>query len=268
MDQMRRNHCLRSLLLLMAVLAAGPCAGVQAQNRVTERRARRSEVQKATSYVFISPNTRDNLTLKEAIEGLRSADEQRLIEETRLVACRLRLRLRVRKAVGSWTDGAEPSTLIRASATESSLRYAASWLGKFARQKAVLYFRQSSSGEDGMYVLILPRQHPDLAAITTELDSNGVADRTVVPSKKRVLVYIVDLKDKLRAKVLTAAQRLHARLSFIKGQGELIGDDDREKAQAVFEREVLKYEVSHPRVRQGCRKKDVQQAASLLMGTH
>src|SRR6266550_723027 len=107
--------------------------------------------------------------------------------------------------------------------------------------------------------------HP---AKTAELDSNGVADRTVVPSKKRVLVYIVDLKDKLRAKVLTAAQRLHARLSFIKGQGELIGDDDREKAQAVFEREVLKYEVSHPRVRQGCRKKDVQQAASLLMGTH
>jgi hypothetical protein len=263
MDQVRTESlCLRPLLVLLALVAAGPGAFLQAQNPATATQARAREIRKATSYAFVSPNTRENLTLKEAIESLRSLDERRLIEETRTVACRLRLPLHVRKAVGSWTDGAEHSTLIRAGMTEASVRYAASWLGKFARQKAILYFRQSSSGAARMYILFLPRPRQDLRAITTEFDSDGVANRTLVPLKKRVLVYIVDLKDELKEKVSTAARRLHARLSSIKGQGEFIGDDDRDKAQAVFEQEILNYEVSHPRVRRACRKTTVHTTSS------
>jgi hypothetical protein len=242
-------------MVLLALVAAGPIAFIQAQSLATEARARTRDVRKAASYAFVSPNTRENLTLKEAIESLRSLDERRLIEETRTVACRLHLPLHVRKAVGSWTDGAEHSTLIRAGMTEASVRYTASWLGKFARQKAILYFRQGSFGRARMYILLLPRHLHDMAAITTELDSDGVANRTLVPLRERVLVYIVDLKDDLRGKVSTAARRLHARLSSLKGQGEFIGDDDRDEAQAVFEQEILKYEVSHPRVRRACHRK-------------
>jgi hypothetical protein len=257
---MKIQNSLRSLLLLLMVVAAWPISATHGQKLSQEQRAqqvqqaRRRVVLRVRTYAFVSPNTREKLTLKEAIERLNSADEKRLIEESRRVACRLHLPSSVRKAVGSWTDGAEHSTVTRTSTTEPTVRYAASWLGKFARQKAVLYFLESRAGSDRMYVLLLPRNRLDMAAITTELDADGIENRTLVPQTNRMLVYIVDLKDELKPKVLTAARRLRAQLSSQRGKGEFIGDDDRDKAQAVFEPEILKYEGTHPRVRRRCMK--------------
>ena len=243
-----RTHFLRLFVLL--TLGFG---GISATSGQTAQP--RTDGRKAAGYAFVSPNTRENLTLEEAQAGLNSVEEKRLIAEARQVACRLRKPLRVDKAVGSWSDGAEHSTIIRASTNETSLRYAGSWLGKFARQKAILYFRQSPAGGGRMYVLFLPFKSQNMAAVSTELEANGVANRTLVPQRHRLLVYIVDLKNELRFKVLTLARRLRARLASIRGEGEFIGDDDRDKAQAVFEQEILKYESAHPRVRLRCRKR-------------
>lgn len=239
-----RRHFLQFLLLL--TLALGSIAAANAQVKPRQGSDRR----KSLSYVFVSPNTRENLTLAEAQAGLNSDEEIHLIAEAHEVACRLRKSLSVVKAIGSWSDGAEHSTLIRARTNESMLRYAGSLLGKFARQKAILYFRPDSSGRTKMYVLLLPRHRHDLAAVTRELDSDGIENRTLVPRKQGLLVYIVDLKNELRLKVLAAGRRLRARSSSLSGKGEFIGDDDRDKAQAVFNQEILKYEGVHPRVRQ------------------
>lgn len=126
-----------------------------------------------------------------------------------------------------------------------------------------MYFRQRPAGNGRMYVLFLAIKGQDMAAVSTELEANGVANRTLVPQPQRILVYIVDLKNELRSKVLTSARRLRARLSSIRGDGEFIGDDDREKAQTVFEQEIVKYEEAHPRVRRACRGKFIKQAVSL-----
>lgn len=238
-------------LLLLLTLSFGTisvASGQQAQPRPG------GDSSRARGYVFVSPNTRENLTLEEAQAGLSSAEEKRLIAEERQVGCRLQNPLGVDKAVGSWSDGAEHSTIIRARTNESTLRYAGVWLGKFARQKAILYFREDSSGVARMYVLVMPRNRSDLAAITAELNSDGLENRTLVPQKRGLLVYIVDLKNELKSKVLAAARRLHVRFSSLKGKGEFIGDDDRDKAQAVFDQEIRKYEGAHG-VRQVCRKK-------------
>src|SRR3989442_7358908 len=252
-----QNNYLLPRILLLSVLAAWPAAITVGQEGIKSRLARAEGTRTTISYAFVSPNTRENLTLAEAIAGLGSPDETRLIRETRLLACRLRLAPRVQKALGSWSDGAENSTLLRLNTDQATIRYTASWLGKFARQKSVFYFLRKAFGRSRMYVLLVPRGNRRMAALTTELDSNGVANRTLVPQKKRVLVYIVDLKNELKEKVQTAARRLRARFSSLSGDAEFIGDDnDRDKAQALFQQEIMKYEVNHPDVRRACRKKD------------
>jgi len=71
-----------------------------------------------------------------------------------------------------------------------------------------------------------------------------------------MLIYVVDLKNELQAKVQTAARRLHARMSSVKGDGGFIGDEnDRDKAQTIFEQELRRYEEGHPSARRACRKR-------------
>ena len=242
--------------LLLTLLALWPAVLIRAQEPATSQSTRVATSRKAISYAFVSPNTRENLTLKEAIAGLSLSDEKRLIDEARRVACRLHLSWHVRKAVGSWTDGAENSTLIHLNTDQATVRYAASWLGKFARQTSVLYFCRSFFGRSRMYVLLLTRGDRNIAAVAAELDLDGIANRILVPRKKRMLIYVVDLKNELKDKVLTAARRLHARLSSISGAGQFIGDEnDRDKAQGVYEQEIRDYEVAHPAARRVCRRK-------------
>ena len=248
---MNQNRYFLSRLLLLTLLVF-----ISAPGSAKAQSARVQTDRKAISYAFVSPNTRENLTLQEAIADLNSPEEKRLIEEASLVACRLHLVARVRKALGSWTDGAENSTVLRVRTDQSTVRYAASSLGKFARQKTVLHFQRRRTGEARMYVLFLSRGDQDMAAVATELDSDGVANRTLVPRKKRMLIYIVDLKNELKDKVLTAARRLHARLSSFSGAAGFIGDDnDRDKARAIFDQEIKSYEATHTRVRRPCRRK-------------
>lgn len=242
-----RLYFLQFLMLLTLGLGSISACGQPAQPRTDTRKAR--------GYVFVSPNTRENLTLEEAQGALNSAEEKRLIDEARYVACRMHKSIGVDKAIGSWSDGAEHSTIIRARIYESSLRYAGSWLGKFARQKAILYFQQDESGGARMYVLALPLNRGDLASIEAELNSDGIENRTLVPQKKSILVYIVDLKNELRSKVSLAALRLHSRFLSLRGKGAFIGDDDRDKAQTVFAQEILKYEAGNRHARRRCRKR-------------
>jgi len=239
--------------MLLIVLETWPAANAMGQ--AGKGRPDRAELsRRVVSYAFVSPNTRENLRLAEAIASLSSLKESQLIQETRLLACRLHLAARVQKALGSWTDGAENSTLTRVKTDQATIRYAVSWLGKFSRQKSVLYYRNGVGGPSRIYVLLLSRSNPNIAALVTELDSDGIANRTLVPQKKRTVIYIVDLANELKDKVMSAARRLHARVSFTSGYGEFIGNrDDRDKAQKIFEQEIMKYEATHSRVRRTCR---------------
>ncbi len=256
-DQVRnRSHYLMTQLLLLPIILAAWSTSIILGQESTKTESHSSKTRKANGYAFVSPNTRENLTIREAITGLSSLDEQRLIDEAVLVTCRLHLVSRLERAVGSWSDGAQHSTVLRTRADETTLRYAASWLGKFARQKTVLCFHRRSSGRARMYVLFVPRGNRDMAAVAAELDSDGLANRTLVPRKIQMLIYVVDLKNELQAKVQTAARRLHARMSSVRGDGGFIGDEnDRDKAQTIFEQELRRYEEGHPSARRACRKR-------------
>ena len=230
-------------LLLTLLLSLSP--GVQGQERDQRKLA-----EQAVSYGFVSPSTREDLKLEEAVRNLNSADEVRLLHETRELACRVRARPRINKSLGNWADGAENSMVFRIYSDEPTVRYAVASLGKNWRQKSVLYFRRQASGNARLYVISVPRHDRGLNLVVLEvskiLDDSQVSYRTLVTLKTRVMVYVVDLSNELQPKVRNAARQLHARPLTFAGTGGFIGNDnDRDQAQEVFAQEIKSYEANH-----------------------
>ncbi len=235
---------MRRILVLLAFLlaTAGSLSAQQAGPT-----GRNDTGPKAQSYAFVSPNTRENLSLQEALRLLGSKEEASLIRAERKLNSCLGLKTTVLRSIGSWSDGAEHSTVFKTRADEQTLRYADARLGKSARQKSVLYFQANASGAGAMYMLYPKRGGRNLARLSRILDQSGVAFRTLVPRRHRSpLVYVVDLKNELGQQVAAAARRLRARLMALKVTGAFLGDDsDREKAQKVFAEEIERYESAH-----------------------
>ena len=87
-----RTTALRSALLLL-VLAWSNAASAQPDRKVV-------------SYGFVSPNTKQNLKLEEAIRGMTSPAETNLRNEAINLSCVVRTRIRAFRALGAWNDGA------------------------------------------------------------------------------------------------------------------------------------------------------------------
>jgi hypothetical protein len=203
---------------------------------------------------FVSPNTREGLKLDDAIAGLNSIEESNLIKRVLELTCVVRRPIATRRAVGSWSDGAEHSLLIRVKTDESTMRYLVSRLGRTANQKAVLYFHPQPKGNATVYIIQPARRFRALATIGRLLDSSGLAFRTLVPSRKLTTVYIVDTDNSLRAKVRTATRRLRGKLISLIGTASFIGDDAvREKGQEIFQQEISSFEAKHPNLPAACK---------------
>jgi hypothetical protein len=252
---MMRGYSLRRLFLSVVMLLA-VFVSAYSQRPEADTSALTGSGQKALSYSFISPNMRENLKLNEAIRLLNSREEIRLVNFIACLSRCLHLTQTVSRAVGSWSDGAEHSTIFRTFADEQMLRYEDARLGKLERQKSVLYFRHDSSGAGTLYILTMRRGRASLSSISRTLDRNGVEFRSLVPQPKRgTIIYVVDLKSELHNQIAVAAKELRARLIYIKGDGEFIGDDtDREKAQQVFAGLIKEFEDAHPQVARQCAK--------------
>jgi len=245
-----QRQILQHLVLLLIACSPAPTSHAQQ----LERQTREAE-KKYLSYDFVIPNTHEDLKLHDAIKKLNSAEEIRLMNEIRMIGCRVGLKLRMVKALGSWSHGAEHSTIFRLRASEATMRYAVSLLGKYANQKAVLYFRRSKSGNARLYILYPERRARNLFIISRALDRAGVMYRTLVPRKQVTAVYIVDHENELQTRLAAAARRLRARVTSVAGTGSFIGDDtDRAKGQQIFNLEIEKYENAHPELPPQCPK--------------
>jgi hypothetical protein len=215
--------------------------------------------QKAFNYGIVSPNTRENLKLEEAIKGMSSAEEVKLHRQAINLSCVVRSRVRAFRALGSWSDGAEHSVLLRVQSDEATLRYLLSRMGRDAEQKYVIYFHPQPKGEADLYTLRLPKstrsRARSLVMLTNALEQAGIPFRTVVPSGETTTVYIIDLDRDLHDKILTAARKLRARVSQQAGNAALFGDDQRPQARVKFEQEITSYEAKNPNLPPAC---DVQ----------
>ena len=208
--------------------------------------------QQAQNYGFVSPNTRTDLKLEEAIKGMNSPEEVQLRAKAINLSCVVRSKIRAFKALGSWSDGAEHSVMLRVKSDEATLRYVLSRMGRDAQQKYVIYFHPRPRGSADLYTLRLRRRAPDFVALANALERAGIPFRTLVPAGGTTAVYIIDLDRDLRQKILTAARRLRARVSYETGNAALFGDDERQKARALFEQEIKSYEAKNPNLPPAC----------------
>jgi len=143
--------------------------------------------------------------------------------------------------------------MLRVKADEAAVRYLLARMGRDSHQKSVLYFHSQVAGAARIYIL-RPRRHGrNLVAVANTLERAGIAFRTLVPTRMSILVYVVDLKHELHAKVITAAKRLRARISSQPGNAGFIGDDALPQAKIAFEKEINNYEKSHPNLPSVCR---------------
>src|SRR4051812_49212596 len=166
---MTRGDSLRRLFLSVAILLAAAISAYSQRPEADSSAARESK-QKAVSYSFISPNTRENLKLGEAIALLNSREEMRLVNSIKRLSRCLGLNPAISRAIGSWADGAEHSTISRTLTDEPTLRYEDARLGKLERQKSILYFRQKAAGAGSMYILYPRRKRAGLASVSKTLD--------------------------------------------------------------------------------------------------
>ena len=197
--------------------------------------------QTSLNFGFVSPNTKENLKLEDAMEGMSSNEETALVKQSINLGCVVRSRIRAFRALGSWSDGAEHSVMVRVQSDEATIRYLLSRLGRDARQKSVLYFHPAPNGTAQLYTL-QPRRR-NLTALTNALERAGIEFRTLVPLKSGTWIYAVDLKRELAAKVRAAAKRLRASISTRTGNAAFISD---------YDEEIRNYETKNPNLPPAC----------------
>ena len=209
------------------------------------------------NYGIVSPNTKTDLKLADAIAGMSSAEESKLLKQAINLGCVVRSPIRAFRALGSWTDGAEPSVLLRVNGNEATLRYVLSRMGRDAEQKYIIYFHTQAKGSADLYILRPRKAMRNLVALTNSLENAGIPFRTIVPAGGTTSIYIIDLDRNLREKIMAAAQTLRARVSQQSGSAQLFGDDERRQAKVKFEQEIKSYETKNPNLPPTC---DVQKA--------
>ena len=211
--------------------------------------------QKPLNVGIVSPNTKTDLKLEQAIAGMSSPEEAKLVNQAVNLGCVVRSRITAFRALGSWSDGAEHSVLLRMRGDEESLRYILSRMGRDAEQKYVIYFHPQPKGAVDLYILRPRTGAKNLIKLANELESAGIPFRTIVPSRNTTEIYIIDLDRDLREKILAAARKLHAQVNKETGNAKLFGDDLREKAKDKFDQEIKNYETKNPNLPPAC---DVQ----------
>ena len=209
---------------------------------------------KSLTYGFVSPNTREGLKLDDAIRGLASSEEDKLIQQARGLRCVAQSKIDTLKAVGSWSDGAEHSVLLRSNTDALTMRYIVAILGRDSQQKAALYFHSDSTGSAELYTLRPRGRAGTMRRLSQLLTEAGIEYRTLVPTRASILVYVVDLKREMRTKIGAAARKIKARVMSRRGTAEFIGDDtSREKAKDIFENEIRNYESQNSALITKCR---------------
>ena len=215
--------------------------------------------QRPVNIGIVSPNTKTDLKLEQAIAGMNSPEEAKLVNQAVNLGCVVRSRITAFRALGSWSDGAEHSVLLRVRGDEESLRYILSRMGRDAEQKYVIYFHPQPKGTVDLYTLRPRSGAKNLVKVSNELERGGIPFRTLVPSRGTTEIYIIDLDRDLREKILAAARKLRAQVDKESGNAKLFGDDIREKAKAKFEQEIKNYEAKNPNLPPTC---DVQKRKS------
>jgi hypothetical protein len=200
-----------------------------------------------------SPNTRDSMSYADAKISLRSFEETNFVAVADRIVCALAPRGSVETVIGEVHEqgklgvaGAENSIVVKAPIPLEEMRYVMALLGRFAHQKFVVTFipedASASRANSAKMALLRVPQKTSRLRMEQVLDETGVPYRTLL-DEHRVLVFLPEGTSD--AAVRKAAHKLGAKIEIERGIGEIVGDDDRGKALAAYDRIITEYESAH-----------------------
>jgi hypothetical protein len=214
-----------------------------------------------SAYLFLSPNTEEQLTLDQARARLHSPAQLQFRRVAQGILAQVgSSEGQVFDALGDWTDGVENSLLVvlpqptqrrtRSLAGDpfgertvpedaSTLRYVAAWFGLLADQKSVLVFTPGS-GTDAVLELEVPGK--ELTALRRSLDEQGILVRTLVLHNGGVRVVLFDKGQQLQAGLERVAHQFGGRLTATRGIGFPLEESTRGQARSRFQEEIRRFE--------------------------
>lgn len=195
----------------------------------------------AQSFVFASPNTRTHMSEEAALASQDSFEQRNFLAVAEYLAGKLCHNSEVRGGEGLDQADTE-NTAITLGCKGGPAIYLGELLARYAHQEWVLFFSASPRGHERLFVIHFSA---GLAEAMSQVRQHQVPQATVIAEGKSVRVYIW-VKDHAQDELIRAlAQDTHAETKEISGTGLLIGNDDRKKAQQVFDKKILAYEREH-----------------------
>lgn len=196
----------------------------------------------AQSFLFASPNTREHATDEAAWDSLDSFEQSNFLEVARYLAGKLCAKPEVTSAEGLSGDSAENSSLVTG-CSESKTQYLGELLGRYAHQKWILVFNSAPGGADRLLIVDFTTDHP--ANIAKELRQSGITAGTIVMQDRTVRIYLWVKDHSQDAALQTFLTAHHGAIKEAAGKATLIGNEDRRKAQAIFDQCIGSYEHAH-----------------------
>jgi hypothetical protein len=185
----------------------------------------------AQSVVFVSPSDKGLLTMSCAEGSLNSFEQLHYLAAAHYLAERLCQQPQIEGAVGVWKGQAENSGMIDGCPNERA-RQLGALLAKYYHQEQALVFDRDPAGKTSM---ISFRATQPIGVIAVMMAQAQVSAATVIPHLEDKLVMIVAGDAAQRTRAMTLYASLHGRgLHEEPGNTELIGNNDRGKARAIF----------------------------------
>lgn len=198
------------------------------------------------AYQFFSPNVAENMNFQEAHAALKSTNQAHFKTISNDILKQVGLgKSKAHDAIGDWSDGAENSVVqeIHNPKDFDTVKYAAAWMGRMAKQKAVLAFMQDKDGKDSVYETELPEK--DVQKLRSVLSEKGVAFRSIIPTAKGHRVIVFDEGGSIRNNMAAVGDHYDAEIHETKGRGEFIGSGTRTGADKAY-REVIDQHEKDP----------------------
>jgi len=196
----------------------------------------------AQSFLFVSPNTRNQMTDEFASASLDSFEQTNFLAVANFLASKLCFKPEVLSTEGMDGTNTENSSLVTGCKT-SQAQYLGELLARYAHQKWILIFDPVPEAAGRLMIVSFNSEHP--ADTTKQLRNYGIKEGTIVVREKLVRFYLWAPDHQLDAPVRSFADANHGTIQEIAGKAEFIGDDSRARAQQIFDKKIRNYEHAH-----------------------